>query len=66
MRAEARYVVMAWPAGRDEDRLYADAAILTEEGEAIAVARQTSVVVEGWGVPLGADTWRSMTVSRAS
>lgn len=57
LRVGERYVVVSWPAGREDDRLYADAAILTEAGETIAVARQTAVAVEGWGVPLGRDAW---------
>ncbi|MGH2954020.1 MAG: hypothetical protein ACRDK9_08375 [Solirubrobacterales bacterium] len=65
IRANQRYVVMAWPAGRDGDRLHADAAIVSEEGEPIGVARQTAVVVgPDWGVPLGADTRRSLATGR--
>jgi hypothetical protein len=60
LQAGRRYVVIAWPAGREADRLYADAAVLSEHGETIAVARQTAAVVgPDWGVPLGRDSWRS-------
>jgi hypothetical protein len=58
LRAGDRYVVLAWPAGHDGNRLLADAAILSEAGEPVAFARQTSTVVDGsWGVPLGLGTW---------
>ncbi len=58
LRAGQRYVVMAWPAGRDRDRLYADAAVLSEDGDPIAVSRQTAAIVgPDWGVPLGLDSW---------
>jgi hypothetical protein len=61
LHAGRRYVVIAWPAGREADRLYADAAVLSEHGETIAVARQTAAVVgPHWGVPLGRDSWRSL------
>ncbi len=58
LRAGQRYVVMAWPAGRDRKRLYAEAAVLSEHGDPIAVSRQTAAIVgPEWGVPLGLDSW---------
>jgi len=61
LRADQRYIVIAWPAGREGNRLYADAAVLTENGDRVAVGRQTAAVVgTDWGVPLGLDNWRSL------
>jgi hypothetical protein len=52
--------VIAWPAGREGNRLYADATVLSDQGDPIAVSRQTAAVVgPDWGVPLGQDSWRS-------
>ena len=49
---------MAWPAGGDRKRLYAEAAVLSEHGDPIAVSRQTAAIVgPEWGVPLGLDSW---------
>jgi hypothetical protein len=60
IRAGQRYSVVAWPAGRAGNRLYADATVLSDEGDLIAVSRQTAAVVgPDWGVPLGQDSWRS-------
>ena len=57
-RESTERVVLAWPAGHDGNRLLADAAILSEAGEPVAFARQTSTAVDGsWGVPLGLGTW---------
>ena len=61
LRAGQRYTVIAWPAGRAGNRLYADATVLSDQGDPIAVARQTAAVVgPDWGVPLGQDAWPSL------
>jgi hypothetical protein len=61
LHADQRYIVIAWPAGREGNRLYADAAVLTENGDRVAVGRQAAAVVgPDWGVPLGLDNWRSL------
>jgi hypothetical protein len=61
LRAGQRYTVIAWPAGRAGNKLYADATVLSDQGDPIAVSRQTAAVVGGdWGVPLGQDAWRSL------
>jgi hypothetical protein len=60
IRAGQRYAVIAWPAGRSGNRLYADATVQSDRGDPIAVSRQTAAVVgTDWGVPLGRDRWRS-------
>jgi hypothetical protein len=59
--AGERYTVIAWPAGRAANRLYADATVLSDQGDPIAVSRQTAAVVgQDWGVPLGQDAWRTL------
>lgn len=52
VRAGERYTILAWPSGGEGRRLFADAALLTSEGEPAAVSRQTAVLT-GAGVPLG-------------
>jgi hypothetical protein len=54
--AEEGHVVVAWPMGRDERKLFAGAAVYSKEGSLLGLARQTAVVT-GSGVPLGRDHW---------
>ena len=42
--AQERYVVVAWPSGREGRRLFAEAALFSGEGEVLGVARQTAVL----------------------
>jgi hypothetical protein len=56
-RVGSANMVVAWPIGRDGRERTIGAAVISEDGEALALARQTSVVVD-WGVPLGLDSWR--------
>jgi hypothetical protein len=58
--AQERYVVVAWPSGREGRRLFAEAALFSGEGEALGVARQTAVLT-GSGIPLGLELWSSST-----
>lgn len=51
VKAGERYVVVAWPSGGDGRRLFADAAILAESGEVLALSRQTAAITDV-GVPL--------------
>jgi hypothetical protein len=53
LRADAAYVVMAWPVRRVGRRLFAGGAILDEDGTVMVVGEQHAVVVPGQGVPLG-------------
>lgn len=57
VRAGRRYAVLAWPLGGEGRRLLVGAALLDEDGEALAVSRQTAVVAEA-GVPLGLASFR--------
>ena len=59
VRAGVPHVVMAWPIGRDGRRRLAGAAIVGPDGELCAAGRQTAVLVQGWGVPLGRDHWHA-------
>jgi hypothetical protein len=52
VKANRTYAIVAWPFGGEGRRLFADAALLSEGGEALAVSRQTAVLTEV-GVPLG-------------
>jgi hypothetical protein len=54
--AGERYVVVAWPSGRDGRRLFAGAALFSGDGEALGIARQTAVLT-GSGIPLGLAAW---------
>jgi hypothetical protein len=45
-------VIVAWPSGSEGRRLFADAALFSDTGEALAVSRQTAVITDS-GVPLG-------------
>jgi hypothetical protein len=63
--AGAPHVVMAWPIGREGRRRMAGAAILGPDGALCAASRQTTAVVDGWGVPLGRDRWSSSPVATA-
>jgi hypothetical protein len=53
--AEETYMIVAWPSEGDGRRLFADAALLSESGEPLAMSRQTAVITEV-GVPLGLAT----------
>jgi hypothetical protein len=46
---------VASPSGGEGRRLFADAALLAETGEPVAVSRQTAVITDA-GVPLGLAT----------
>jgi hypothetical protein len=52
VRAGQSYVIVAWPSGSEGRRLFADAALFSDTGEAFAVSRQTAVITDS-GVPLG-------------
>ena len=54
--AAERYVVVAWPAGREGRRVFAQAALFSSDGEALGIARQTAVLT-GSGIPLGLAAW---------
>jgi hypothetical protein len=41
-----RCIIVAWPTGRDGRKLFADSALLNAEGETLAVARATWLVVD--------------------
>ncbi len=56
LRAGERYLVVAWPLGREGRRLHAGTAIIDEEGVPVVVAKQTCVVTET-GVPLSPARW---------
>lgn len=58
LRPETRYVVTAWPMGREGRRMYAGTVVSDERGEVVVTAMQTCVVSSP-GVPLGLSTWRS-------
>lgn len=45
------HVAIAWPLGREGDRLFVGAALIDAEGRTRAVGRQTAVTAK-WGVPL--------------
>lgn len=55
--ANERQVVTGWPIGREGRKIHVGAAISSERGELLAVARQTLVVTEQ-GVPLDIESWR--------
>jgi hypothetical protein len=55
-KAGESYAIIAWPSGGEGRRLFADAALLTETGEPVAVSRQTAVITDT-GVPLGLATF---------
>jgi len=63
--AGAPHVVMGWPIGREGRRRMAGAAILGPDGALCAASRQTTAVVDGWGVPLGRDRWSPSPVGTA-
>ena len=56
VRARDTQVVVAWPIGRDGRKIFAGAAVLSEHGNVLAVARHTLIVTER-GVPLDRDAW---------
>lgn len=49
-------VVTAWPLGRDGRKIFAGAAVLSEHGDVLAVARHTLIVTDR-GVPLDREVW---------
>jgi hypothetical protein len=53
------HVVMAWPMGRAGRSLFAGGAVVSEDGDVIAVSRQRAVALTDRGVPLGLHSWRS-------
>jgi len=52
VNAEESHTIIAWPSGGQGRRLLADAALVSENGEPLAISRQTAVITEV-GVPLG-------------
>lgn len=52
IRAGESCAIVAWPAGGKGRKLFADAALLSDGGEVLAVSRQTAVITDS-GVPLG-------------
>lgn len=56
LRAGERYVVTAWPLGREGRRLYAATAIVDERGTPMVIAKQTCVVTDA-GIPLAGAVW---------
>ena len=54
--AGERYVIVAWPMGRDGRRLFAGAALFSGRGEPLGLSRQT-LVATATGVPLGLDAF---------
>lgn len=50
--AGERYVIVAWPMGRDGRRLFAGAALFSSDGEPLGLSRQTLIATAS-GVPLG-------------
>jgi hypothetical protein len=59
VQAGKRHVVVAWPLERSGRTVFAGAALLSEDGDALVVGQQRAVFVTGWGVPLGLDRWLS-------
>jgi hypothetical protein len=57
------HIVVGWPIGRDGRRWLAGAALFGPDGDLRAVGRQTAAVVEGWGVPLGRDSWGATAIA---
>lgn len=57
-RAGEPYAVIAWPIEHRCREHTVGAAVISNAGEPLVVARQTAVVVD-WGVPLGLDGWSS-------
>lgn len=54
--AGERYVIVAWPMGREGRRLFAGAALFTIDGEPLGLSRQTLIATAS-GVPLGLDAF---------
>jgi hypothetical protein len=52
LRADQTYTIVAWPFGGEGRRLFADAALISEDRRPLAISRQTAVITEV-GVPLG-------------
>jgi hypothetical protein len=51
-------LVLAWPIGRDGRKIHVGAAVASERGEVMAIARQTLIVTAS-GVPLDLEVWRT-------
>jgi energy-coupling factor transporter ATP-binding protein EcfA2 len=58
VRAGEPHVVVGWSAGRQGRAFVAGGAILSPDGERLALARHT-LVPTNWGVPLGLESWRT-------
>jgi hypothetical protein len=58
VRAGEPHVVVGWSAGRQGRAFVAGGAVLSPDGERLALARHT-LVPTSWGVPLGLESWRA-------
>lgn len=58
VRAGAAHVVVGWDGGRQGRAYVTCGAVLSADGEVLAVARHT-LVATGWGVPVGLERWRA-------